>query len=123
MTSRDLVVRVTIDGLLAVAVMALLAGWLVGSAAFVGVLAAGLLSLVNLRWIARSASAATAALGGGRPRWSWTLALGARFLLMFGALAALLASGAVAPVALMAGLAVLPVVLLVRGFAAARDAD
>jgi len=123
MTNNEFTTRVTVLGALATAGMALLAGWLAGGTASVGVVAGGGLALLDFRWLTRSAAAAAVALTGGRARVGWILAAVARLAVMFGALSLILVSGRVAPLAVMAGLAVLPLVVITQGFRAARAAD
>src|SRR5918996_681273 len=86
--------------------------------AALGLMAAGALSALNFRWLTRGA---LWAMGGARPSWLWGLASGARLLLLMAALALLFASG-VHPVAVVAGLGVLPAVLVVGGLRGARTA-
>jgi hypothetical protein len=50
----------------------------------------------------------------------WALGLGLRYVLLFGAVALLLGYGLVHPLALVAGLSVLPPVLIACGLRAAR---
>jgi hypothetical protein len=123
MIMSKLTTRVTIHGALAIVGTALLAGWLAGGAASAGVVAGGALALLDFRWLTRSASAAAAALTGGRARVGWMLAAPARLLSMFGAISLIIVSGRVAPLAVMAGLAVLPLVVIAQGLRAAREAD
>ncbi|MGH7388378.1 MAG: ATP synthase subunit I [Candidatus Rokuibacteriota bacterium] len=119
MTTSELSTRVTIESAAACAALALLAlaGW--GSAAGAGVAAAGALTIVNFRWLARGAALASA---GGRERRlaAWGLSAAGRFTGVLAALALLFASGWVHPVAVVVGLAVLPCAVVARGLAAAR---
>jgi hypothetical protein len=87
--------------------------------AALGMMAAGALSALNFRGLTRGA---LWAMGGARPSWLWGLASGARLLLLMAALALLFVSGAVHPVAVVAGLGVLPAVLVVGGLRGARTA-
>ena len=119
MTLNELTWRVTAHSATALAVLALLVGVVAGAPAGAGVVAAGALAILNFRWLARGAAALTPA--GGAPRAAAMLATGARFLVAFGALGAVLASGWVQPLGVMAGLAVLPVCLIGLGLRAARD--
>ena len=57
---------------------------------------------------------------GGRAHPLWVLGLGLRYVLLFGVVALLLAYGMVHPLALVAGLSVLPPVLIAFGLRAAR---
>lgn len=123
MTKSEFTARVTLHGALATAGTAVLAGWFAGVTTSAGVVAGGGLALVDFRWLTRSASVAAAAVTGGRLRAGWMLAAAARLLVMFGAISLMLVSGRIAPVALMAGLAVLPLVVIAQGFRAARAAD
>ena len=122
MTESRFAARVTIHGALATVGAALLAGWLSGGAASAGVLAGGGLALLDFRWLTRSAAAAAVALTGGRARVGWMLAAAARLLGMFGAISLILVFGRVAPLAVMAGLAVLPLVVIAQGLRTAREA-
>jgi hypothetical protein len=90
---------------------ALLAGW----QGAVGALAGGLISLGSFRWIA---SGVTRSAEGGLA--FSALAVGVRHLALFAALALVLWSGAGHPMALVAGLSLLPPVLVARGLSAAR---
>lgn len=123
MTGSELTARVTTRSGLALAGVALLAAWVGGAPALVGVLAGGAISFVNFRWLAWSATSASAAVGGQRLRAGRMVAVGLRFLAAFGALAAVLVTGWAHPLALMGGLAVLPCILIAQGFRAARDED
>ena len=123
MTKSEFTARVTLLGALATAGAAVLAGWLAGVAASAGVVAGGGLALLDFRWLTRSAAAAAGALTAGQPRVAWMLAAATRLLVMFGAISVILVSGRVAPLAVMVGLAVLPLVVIAQGFRAAREAD
>ena len=95
---------------------AAVAGW----PGAIGGLAGGLVSLGSFRWIA---SGVTRASGTGG-LWAFSaLAVGVRHLMLFGALAFVLWSGAAHPVALIAGLSLLPPVILALGLSAARVSD
>jgi len=95
-------------------------GALGGWAGALGVLAGGLMSLASLYWIARGVRSAAGFFAGGRAHPLWLMSLGLRYILLFGAVALLLGSGAVHPMALMGGLSILPPVLIVLGLRAAR---
>ncbi len=97
------------------------AGWAVGGwPGALGVTAGGLISLLSLNWIARGVRSAAGFFAGGRAHPMWVFSLGLRYVLLFGAVGLLLSSDAVHPLALMAGLSLLPPVLIVQGLRAAR---
>jgi len=81
----------------------------------IGGLAGGLISLASFRWVASGVMRS----GGGLLVFS-ALAVGVRHLALFGALAFLLWSGAAHPMALVAGLSLLPPIVVARGLSAAR---
>ncbi|HSE92593.1 MAG TPA: ATP synthase subunit I [Methylomirabilota bacterium] len=119
MTTTELSARVTVESAVACAALALLAllGW--GVTAGAGVAAAGALTIVNFRWLARAAALAAA---GGRERRlaAWGLSAAGRFAGVLAAFALLFTSGWVHPVGVVVGLAVLPCAVVARGLAAAR---
>lgn len=116
----ELVGRVSRTVLVLLVPAALVGGVLAGGSGAVGALAGGLISLASLHWIARGVRTATGFFAGGRAHPFWLFALGLRYVLLFGALGLLLASGIVHPVALMGGLSILPPVLIAFGLRAAR---
>ncbi|PWU17430.1 MAG: hypothetical protein C5B48_15940 [Candidatus Rokuibacteriota bacterium] len=95
------------------------AAFLGGRAAALGGLAGGLISLGSFRWIASGVRRAATG-GGGAGVVMSSLGVGARHLLQFGALALVLWSGAAHPIAVLAGLSVLPPILIVVGLRNAR---
>jgi ATP synthase I subunit len=113
MTS-EFVRRVSVAMLVALGPLAACAALLAGWPGAVGVLAGGLVSLGSFRWIADGVARAAAPGAHGRLGVS-ALAVGARHLALFGALAAVLWSGAAHPLALFAGLSVLPPLLIAFG--------
>lgn len=119
MTTSELSARVTIESAVVsgLVVLVALTGW--GIAAGAGVAAAGALTIVNFRWLTGAAARAAA---GGRERGlaTWVLMGSGRFAGMLTAFALLLASGWVHPVAVVAGLLVVPSVVVGRGLVAAR---
>lgn len=117
MTTSDLCARVTVESAVATAGLAGLALALFGLEAAGGIAAAGALALGNFWWLTRSVASVT---GRGRrgAMALWGLSAGARFLALLVALGALLASDRVHPVGVVAGLAVLPCALVVRGLKA-----
>jgi len=120
MTTSELSTRVTIESGVACAAVALVAfaGW--GTAAGAGVAASGILMIMNFRWLARGVAAAAAAGGRDGRLAAWALSAAWRFALLIAAFALLLASGWVHPVAVVAGLVVLPCAVVARGLSAAR---
>ncbi len=116
MTIDPLVSRVTVLGIGAIAVVTAGAAWLSGAAGAAGAAGAGAIALLNFRWLARGAVRAVA---GGGPRGA-VVGLGLRHLATLGALALLLSSGWAHPVAVVLGIAVLPLVLIAEGLRVAR---
>jgi hypothetical protein len=104
----------------ALAVLAAVAGWLAGLAAAVGILAAGALTIGNFLWLARRAAVRADGLGRVRAG-AWALAAGVRFAVLALVLAGLLASGWAHPVAVVAGLVVLPSMVIVAGLAGSPE--
>lgn len=119
----ELTTRVTVETAVAVAGLALLAGGVAGAAAAAGVLAGGLITILNFRWLARGASRLTPTFPGRGPGTAWLVGVGLRFTALFGAIATLLASGLVHPLGLMGGLAVLPGFLIAQGLRMAAAVD
>ncbi len=118
-TGLELVGRVS-RGVLALMVpVSIATGLYFGWSGALGALAGGLISLVSLNWIARGVRTANLFFAGGRAHPMWIAALGLRYVLLFGAVGLLLGSGTVHPIALMAGLSILPPVLIVLGLRAA----
>jgi hypothetical protein len=115
----DGVTRTTAIAVLPVAVLGwVIAGWPGGA----GVLVGGLVSLVSFRWIARGARRAGMLFAGGRPSALWLLGLGTRHVTLFSAIGLCLWSEAVHPLALLAGLSLLPPVLILFGLRTAARA-
>jgi hypothetical protein len=117
MTATGFLRRVTLGTAVAVSLVALVAAWLAGTSAGVGVVAGGVLVVGNLWWLARVAASAAR---NHEARW----ALGAmlRLTVLGGACAVVLASGLAHPVAVVIGLTVLPCALIVQGLRVAREA-
>src|SRR5215831_1007279 len=117
MGAGELADRVVRAGVLAVAAAAVLAWVLAGPSAALGVVVGGIIAFGNFRWLARDASRLSAqgeARAGRR-----LLPIGLRQAAVFGALAVVIGCGLSHPLALAAGLAVLPPVLVVQGLRAA----
>lgn len=114
MIAAELVNRVTLTGLGAATVLSVAAVFVGGFSAAVGVAGGALITLLNFRWLARDAVRATT--GEGR-----LSALGFRKIGALLALGSLVACGVTHPVAVAAGLLVLPPALVAQGLLAARD--
>jgi ATP synthase I subunit len=89
----------------------LAAGW----PGAVGGLAGGLISLGSFRWVASGVVRGSVPETGGRLAMS-ALGVGLRHLALFGTVAIVLGTGIAHPLALVAGLSVLPPVLIALGF-------
>ena len=116
---RDLVGRVTATGALALLPLAAFAAYLAGLPAFLGVVAGGSLALGNFRWLSRGSRRVVELLVTGRVHSLGLLGVGLRHLALFAALGVVLWSGYVHPVGLIAGLSVLPPVLIAESLRAA----
>jgi hypothetical protein len=118
MSPAELTSRVTADTGYLVAALALLAAWVGGAAAAVGVLAGGGLALANFRWLAGRVLA-LGEVGGAAPAGGWIPGFALRLAAMGVATAVLVATGWAHPVALVAGLTTLPCAVVARGLAQA----
>jgi hypothetical protein len=114
MMAAELVNRVTLTGLGGAALLSAGGALIGGPSAALGVAGGALITLLNFRWLASDAIRATT--GEGR-----LSALGLRKIAAFLALGGLVAGGFTHPVAVAAGLLVLPPVLVAQGLRAARD--
>jgi hypothetical protein len=119
MTATTFLTRVTIDGAVALSVLAALAAWLAGPSHGLGVLAGGVLALGNLWWIGRRTASLLAANAPGAPG---PLGAVTRLAVMGAAVAVVLATGLAHPIGVVVGLTVLPFTVIARGLAAARQA-
>ena len=117
--SGEFVARVSLVMLIGLAPFVACCGLLAGWPGAIGGLAGGFVSLGSFRWIARGVARASAARAGGLLAFS-ALAVGVRHLVLFGALALVLWSGAAHPVALIGGLSLLPPVIVALGLSTAR---
>lgn len=116
MTPSELSVRVALASAALVVALAVPAAWAGGAAPAVGVLAGGGLTIANFVWLAWGTRALRAGSLGRRGFWMWAVATGARFAALLVAFGTLLASGWAHPVAVIAGLTVLPAMLIVHGW-------
>ncbi|HET7874039.1 MAG TPA: ATP synthase subunit I [Methylomirabilota bacterium] len=117
--NADMVAGASRITLAALVPAALLGGLLADWPGAVGVLAGGGLSLGSLHALTRAARAAVTRPAGRSSR-LWMGAACLRYVLLFGAIALLLATGAAHPLALLAGLSLLPPILIGHGLRAAR---
>jgi hypothetical protein len=114
MAPSDLCPRVIRLTAAAIALLALAAGWIVGTAALVGVVAAGSLTVANFWCLGRLAGRVRAGSRGVM------IVACLRFVALALAFIAVCASGWAHPGALLAGLVVLPAAVIVEGLRAAR---
>ena len=119
MTPSELRRLVTRDVCALGAALALLGGWLGGVPGALGVTAGVLLALGNFRVLVARACASAETPGTARALWS--MGAGLRFVALAVLSASLLTSGWAHPVALVAGLTVLPCALVGQGLRAARQ--
>jgi ATP synthase I chain len=125
MTPSELRGRVTLDTCGAAALLAAPTAWIGGATVGLGLLAGGVLAILNFRWLVARATAATAALSatpgtGSAAASVWLVGSGLRFGASLAACTLLLATGWAHPIALLVGFTLLPCDLIVRGLAAAR---
>lgn len=106
------------DGGVILALAGGLAGWVGGLPAALGVVAGGVVGLAHFWWLAAGARSACAAGPAGARR-GWLVGSGLRLGGLLLAVAALLASGRLHPVALVAGLTIVPAVLIRYGLGGA----
>lgn len=119
MTPSELTARMTRRTCAASVALAVPAAWLAGAEGGVGVLAGGAMALAAFRWIA--ARVAALASTASAERSLWIVGSGLRFTLLAALAAALLATGWAHPVALLAGVTLLPFGALALGWRAARE--
>jgi hypothetical protein len=117
MSTSSFVKRATVETAVVVGVLAAVAGLIGGPGAGIGVLAGGVLAVLNLWWLTRRLIAVSAGSSAG-----WPLGAILRLAAVGGAVAVVLGTGLAHPVAVVGGLTVLPCVLVVRGLAAATEA-
>lgn len=116
----ELVGRVSRTSLLLLVPVSLASAWLGGVSAALGAAAGGLVSLTSFYWLSCGLRSTDAFFAGGRAHPLWVLALGLRYTVLFGAVALLLGTGVAYPFGLVAGMSVLPPVLIVVGLRAFR---
>ena len=121
MTPNELMSRVTRDVCALGAALVLPAAWLGGAEGAVGAAAGAALAAGNFRWLSGHATSLAAA--GRMERRLWSLGAGLRLGAVATACGVAMTSGLAHPVALVAGLTLLPCVLVVHGLRAARQED
>jgi ATP synthase I subunit len=116
----ELIARVNWITLLLLVPVTLASAWLGGASSAVGTVAGGLLSLASLYWVTRGVRNAGGFLAGGRSNRGWVIALVLRYAVLFGVVALLLRTGAAHPLGLVAGLSILPPVVIILGLRSVR---
>ncbi|MFQ5828567.1 MAG: ATP synthase subunit I [Candidatus Methylomirabilia bacterium] len=123
MTARELIRGVSVLSAGVVLFLGLGAILLAGAPVGLGVLSGGGLALANFLWLARGGERALALASGRQVASAWILGLGLRYLATFGAFGLLLWSGRVDPVGVVAGLTVLPPLLIASALYNSREAS
>jgi len=118
MMRSSLTTRVTIDAGVIALTMALAGAWLGGRTVLFGVLAGALFALGDFWWLSGRLDAVGSEAPGAI---AWLGAAGLRLAGVAVAVALLFVTGWFHPVALVAGLAVLPCALVARGLRLARE--
>jgi ATP synthase I chain len=116
----ELIARVNWVTLLLLVPVTVASAWLGGASGAIGTVAGGLLSLASLYWVARGVRNVRGFLAGGRSNRGWVIALVLRYAVLFGVVALLLRTGAAHPLGLVAGLSILPPVVIILGLRAVR---
>jgi hypothetical protein len=119
MTPSELKARVTVATGAGAVMIALPFAWLSGSPGALGILAGSALAVLSFRCLAARADVAAAAPGFAGALWYVGAAL--RFALVAAVAGVLFVSGWAHPVALLAGVTLLPCALLALGLHAARQ--
>jgi hypothetical protein len=119
MTPSELASRVARDACVLGAALTGPAAWLGGLDGALGAAAGAGIAVGNFRWLAARVRAA--ADDASTERRLWTLGAGLRLGALAAAVALVLLSGHAHPLAIVAGLSVIPVAVIARGLAAARE--
>jgi hypothetical protein len=117
MSPVELTSRVTWESGWAVALLSLGAALGIGGSAAAGVVAGGILAILNFRWLA---GRVVCVLDGVPPPGGWVLGFGVRLVALAAATAALMGSGWAHPLGVVAGFTVLPCALIWHGLGQAR---
>jgi hypothetical protein len=118
MTPSRMTARITRETVVIVVLLCAPAAWLGGGPAVGGVVAGAALGLLNLQFLTAAASAMSVRLSGRAMSGAWLAVSSFRFIVVLAACVALFTAGWVHPVALLAGLTILPVEVLRHGLAA-----
>src|SRR5260370_84595 len=119
MTPSDLTSRVSRDACVLGVALAGPAAYLGGLDGALGAAAGAGIALGNFRWLAARAQVTG---GDGSPARSlWSLAAGLRLAAVVAALAVVVASGHAHPLAILAGVIVIPIAVIVHGLRGARE--
>ena len=116
MSMTDLVARVSLTAALATGALTGPAAWLGGAPGAIGAASGGALAIANWWWLSRRARISA----DRRPALAWAAAATLRLSAIALVVAALLVTGWAHPVGLVAGLSVLPPILVIAGL---RDAS
>ena len=117
MTPSDLTSRVSRDACVLGVALTAPAAWLAGLDGALGAAAGAGIAVGNFRWLASRVSAAVDAASIERPL--WTLGAALRLTALGGAMTVALISGHADPLAMVAGLSVIPVCVVAQGLRAA----
>jgi hypothetical protein len=117
MTPSDLTSRVSRDACVLGVALTAPAAWLGGLDGALGAAAGAGIAVGNFRWLASRVMAAADAASSARP--VWTLAAALRLGALAGAVTLALISGHAHPLAIVAGLSVIPVCVVAQGLRAA----
>jgi hypothetical protein len=119
MTPSDLIARVTRDACALGAVITAPAAWLGGLDGALGAAAGAAIAVGNFRWLAARAQTVDGA--GSTARSLWSFAAGLRLAAVVAALGAVVASGHAHPLAIIAGVSVIPLAVVVHGLRPPRE--
>jgi hypothetical protein len=120
MSPSDLTSRVSRDACVLGAVLTGPAAWLGGLDGAFGAAAGVGIAVGNFRWLASRVTAAVEGPASARPL--WTLGAAVRLAALAGAVTLVLVSGHAHPLAIVAGVSVIPVAVVAQGLRAAREA-
>ena len=119
MDRSDLTARVSRDACVLGVALTAPAAWLGGLDGALGAAAGAGIAVVNFRWLASRISAAVG--GSAEARGVWRLGAMLRLAVLAAAVALVLLSGHADPLAIVAGLSVIPVTVIACGLRLARE--